>query len=517
MRKIYVMMLTLMVAFAANAASQQLWLIGEPAGGWNPTKGTEMTKTEDGVFTIDVTLEGDKYFSFADQLGSGENDWSGLNSHRYAPESGQDAAANGGVTKMVYPRDGSWKLGAGEWTLTANTNEMTLTVAKKSEVEVEYAYAINGDIWEGASTWTAKAMSEQNGKWVLTADCKATGNFGIRAYKKGGDIADQLAWISAVNASDANLQPGVAVAVATDGTTNFNWTFEGESTFTFDPVAMTLIVENNNYLPEPTYSGMTVFFDSSDKPERDVVRAYMWNTGGAEKAPWPGEMATKIEGTDIWYYNLPGETYGNIIFNIPTGQTADAAAVHGQIYKVVYENGNMLENEKGHKVVESAPYVFDMPASTTIAVHADNAEKVTLGENGFEGDVKEAASFKVVFEAAEGHEIFCRLDVETTAPARVAARANYGGYEALPGNGELEIACGEGTLNVATRVLGVMSTPKTYAYKVVNDAITGVEDVEVEAAGTAVYFNLQGVSVANPEAGHVYIRVLGGNATKVRF
>ncbi len=504
MRKIYVMMLTLMVALAANAASQQLYLIGDPVvGGWNPTVGEEMTQTADGVFTIDVTLEGEKYFGFADGFGANGDDWDGLKQHRYGPESQNDATANNGVTKMKYVAGSSWKLGAGEWTLTANTNDMTLTVVKKAVVEVEYAYAIHGDIWEGASEWTPKAMEEVNGKWVLTANCKATGNFGIRAYKKGDETMAQLIWIA--SAGSADLAVNTPANVVEGGSVNFNWGFEGESTFTFDPETMTITVSNDNYLPEPTYDGTTVFFENTENWAE--VAIYLWNDGGVNNGSWPGQkIDTKIPGTNIYYHKLE-KNYDKIIFNNNNkgSQTKDLKVVHGHIYTV-----NDVMNSTG------TPYVFDMPETTTISIHGDHADKVTLGETGFTGDVKEAAAFKVVIEESAGHEVFYRLVVNSTAPAKAPSQT-YGGFVALPESGEITIPCGEGELRLATRVHGVMSTPRSYAYNVVNDAITGVEDIEVEAAGTAEYFNLQGVRVANPEAGHVYIRVLGGKAAKVRL
>ncbi|MBD5235349.1 MAG: hypothetical protein HDS61_02890 [Barnesiella sp.] len=46
--------------------------------------------------------------------------------------------------------------------------------------------------------------------------------------------------------------------------------------------------------------------------------------------------------------------------------------------------------------------------------------------------------------------------------------------------------------------------------------VTGVENVEInDEDGEAVYFNLQGVQVTNPESGHVYIMRRGAKATKV--
>lgn len=46
---------------------------------------------------------------------------------------------------------------------------------------------------------------------------------------------------------------------------------------------------------------------------------------------------------------------------------------------------------------------------------------------------------------------------------------------------------------------------------------TGIEDVTVEGEGEVEYYNLQGLRVAQPEAGQLYIKRQGGKAVKVRF
>lgn len=47
-----------------------------------------------------------------------------------------------------------------------------------------------------------------------------------------------------------------------------------------------------------------------------------------------------------------------------------------------------------------------------------------------------------------------------------------------------------------------------------NINVDGINDITVDAAGEAVYYNLNGVQVANPENG-LFIKVQGGKATKV--
>ena len=46
---------------------------------------------------------------------------------------------------------------------------------------------------------------------------------------------------------------------------------------------------------------------------------------------------------------------------------------------------------------------------------------------------------------------------------------------------------------------------------------TGIEDVTVDGNAEAEYYNLQGLRVAQPEAGQLYIKRQGGKAVKVRF
>lgn len=49
------------------------------------------------------------------------------------------------------------------------------------------------------------------------------------------------------------------------------------------------------------------------------------------------------------------------------------------------------------------------------------------------------------------------------------------------------------------------------------ELVSAIEAVEAVEATEAVYYNLQGMRVANPETGHIYIRVTGNKSAKVRF
>ena len=73
----------------------------------------------------------------------------------------------------------------------------------------------------------------------------------------------------------------------------------------------------------------------------------------------------------------------------------------------------------------------------------------------------------------------------------------------------------EGQFSVyAKNSKGDQTETKTFT---VNGRATGVEDIAVDGVedGEAVYYNMQGVRVANPAAGSLYIRVQGSKAAKV--
>lgn len=115
---------------ASAEVASTLYLIGEPAGGWDTSKGIEMTKTADGVFEIDVDLAGTNSFGFVKALGG---DWTAFNSCRYTPaERGQVPVI--GDNEMLYTGDDSndysWDLGAGSYHFTVDTNTMKFILSE---------------------------------------------------------------------------------------------------------------------------------------------------------------------------------------------------------------------------------------------------------------------------------------------------------------------------------------------------------------------------------------------------
>lgn len=120
-----------------------------------------------------------------------------------------------------------------------------------------------------------------------------------------------------------------------------------------------------------------------------------------------------------------------------------------------------------------------------------------------------------VVASVEGHD-------EVVFDESVAETANV---QALAAN---ENKTFKGNLKAQHDVLKNLSTPNVtltatagdkqlFTVTKAPDTTTGIEDVTVDSEAPVEYFNLQGLRVAQPEAGRLYIKRQGDKAVKVRF
>lgn len=110
------------------------------------------------------------------------------------------------------------------------------------------------------------------------------------------------------------------------------------------------------------------------------------------------------------------------------------------------------------------------------------------------------------------------VSLNAKANTEAAAMATAAEADDFTNSGKQAITIGlssEGQFSVyAKNSNGDQTETKTFT---VNGRATGVEDIAVDGVedGEAVYYNMQGVRVANPAAGSLYIRVQGSKAAKV--
>lgn len=303
--------------------------------------------------------------------------------------------------------------------LVFNPTAKTLVVTGQG-LEVEYTYAIYGQIFGEPVKWSSEDMTEKNGKWVLENATVDAGSFGIKRNDKS--TGSQLDWISADGNGAVTLDSPMACKV--EGT---NWTIEaGTYSFTFDPEAMTLTVTGEGSGPVPPVVPETLYIlgnidDNDWNPTTPIEMTKIGNTFTVE-----AKAVANAEGKSFFSFcSAKGSTNDDPGWGELSGSDRYGAATEGAVATV------------------GTPFAYTVYKAN---VNASACKSWSIAPN------------------TDGHKYKFTVDFDK-------------------------------------QTVSVTMT-------------SGVDSIEVENDGEAVYFNLQGVRVDNPENG-IFVRVANGKAVKV--
>ena len=237
----------LAMALSANAeVASTLYLIGEPAGGWDTSKGIEMTKTSDGVFETDVQFNGTQAFGFVKNLNS-TGDWTAFNSCRYTPAE-RNQTPEIGDNPMIYTgddsNDNSWELGTGVYHFIVDTNTMTFNVSTSGEKPEQPLVDLyfTGDVNNWSFPEEYKLSSEGKVYTFTTGVIRGGLPFKISASN----------WNPAYTTKNEAMEPGKTYEVTTgDGQPNMGFANDVEdAVLKLDIEAMTLTIEGTSGVDE---------------------------------------------------------------------------------------------------------------------------------------------------------------------------------------------------------------------------------------------------------------------------
>lgn len=276
MKKILLFSAGLMTAMAINAeVAQTLYLIGEPAGGWDTSKGLEMTKTADGVFEINVDLGGKNSFGFVKTIGG---DWDSFNSCRYTPAAASTVPQMG-ENEMFYTGDTtdySWDLGAGKYHFKVDTNSMKFILSEGSGGggDDPTPPVVKDDLF---------FVGEVN-DWQFLDEYKMSVEGNIYTYTTGvvrGGISFKLSdrnWKNAYTTRDKDMTPGKTYEVVTgDGLPDMAFSSDIED------AELVLDIENKTLSVRGTAGVDNVSADFDDVPAE-----YFTISGVKVTNPGPG-------------------------------------------------------------------------------------------------------------------------------------------------------------------------------------------------------------------------------------
>ena len=203
-----------------------------------------------------------------------------------------------------------------------------------------------------------------------------------------------------------------------------------------------------------------------------------------------GADLTVIYSSGSYTYVTDGTTNA-LIYKSNTGLTAGDVIAKGwdatfQVYNGLNEivpSGTLAKADETGEIPN--PTVVDEDASSYVAVSNQGAYLKLV---------------KVVFDAA--------------TPSTAKSFTGTMGEESITFYNRFTLSSvAAGTYDVIGFVAVNYSNAQFYPISF-TDGTSAISDINAEDA-PAVYYNLQGIEVANPEAGNVYIRVQGNKATKV--
>ena len=500
MMKFYFLMMALLVSLGASAIDYQL--IGN-LNSWNTSDAsTKFTAVGDGTYTLTVgkLVSGFKVKSF--QAG-----WD--DTYNWGAPAGATQITVGTAMNLVVGNTGKDITVAApieNATLIFNPSVPSLLIKGEqgNPDDVVISYCLHG-CWEGDnSNWSDVTLTEKDGVWTASKEISAKCNFGIKRLEDGIQAGSDN-WVAAANSSDAVVVLNKDIACSFSGT-NFEIA-AGTYTFAFNPTAMTLKVTGEG---------------GGDDPQPQPTNPFQLHGQITGNANWETIDLKKNETTGNWEYTgsfvagefgireVDGSAYGKWIGGAATITEADKA------YSFI-EGANSTSTLEGNFT-----FVYNPTAKTVTFVPAGDIEEVITyalrgtiidGENWADAALTEKNG---VWEAT--------LDVVPgTFGIKKMINGAQKGWFSAPSEAEANVvdagvytAAGIGGTNWASTLEGkyIFSfNPETEVLTIYKDTV-GIEAIEAEEGVEAVYYNLQGVRVANPENG-MYIRVAGKTASKV--
>ena len=355
-------------------------------------------------------------------------------------------------------------------------------------------------------------MTEKDGKYeVASAEYKA--DYWFKVYKLVGEDKDEnKTWYGPEQGMNA-IALDVAMTAVEGSNENWNTGLGGTFAFSWDPENLKLTVTGTAVEPEP-------------EPQPEVAK-YILRVTAPRNADWNDKVSNDVE--------LVKNAAGKYEFN-------------GYIINKNSNFGVVAQDAEGNQLAWYGSSLDD----TTVAL----GEAMTAKADGKDWFIANIGKFNFTFDAeapsmtvteVEVAKITVYYDNKDTNWTKVMVHYwnNENGYDAYE---EMTLAATPSAANAAPNTIHKAEIPQdidgvqfkdansdaiTAAFQPVGgnvyhnsmeenasgtryeDYTTGISNIAADADNDAVYFNLQGVRVANPEAGQLYIVKKGNKVAKV--
>ena len=497
---------------------EKLYVIGTIEGnGWEVTNVAEMTNDGEGLFVAEnVTLaENGGFCGFA--ITGGGSTWDEVNALRFGPAV-QDSKAVLGENTDIAMGDLSWSIDPGTYTFTFNYEAKVLTVEGESHVDPDpdpnpgntILYLL-GDVNEWTASEEYAFTNNEDGTYTYSI-ASLSGDFKIAdsnwKIDLGGDA--QGADVKAVNAvlGENTLYQGSSVNL----TTGSGWK-NVKMTLSYTEGDASAILKIEATVDE---SDLTLYVIGSN------VNGQIWTLAQED-----AKMTKTADGVYEWQGTTLGS--GFKINDGTWGATYNIGAGDGPIqidtpyYYTISENSSDIMFDD-FAVVNNPKVVIDMNQGTIVLTGQQEGEVVfALYLRGTMNDWGATDDWKFSTTDNENYTL-SNITLEIGTEFKIASGDWNGQYTYTYTTSAIELdqeyifenLTGENdntVMGVSCEAATITYNINTHAFKINGEITDGIEGIEAED-GEAVYYNLQGQKVVNPDKG-IYIKVAGGKAVKV--
>ncbi|MDE7462385.1 MAG: starch-binding protein [Muribaculaceae bacterium] len=282
-----------------------------------------------------------------------------------------------------------------------------------------------------------------------------------------------------------------------------------------------LVLENKDYYLTATSAGLVEGTDVVTPPadENNVTLYTLDKTGWAETyiyayspvgglalfGEWPGKKLSDTVSVDgVTYKTIDVASTSSEYVLIWNNNAGEQVEVDGTVwtptsdiaFEVTATSAAKIETPKNPELQYVALYTLNKTDWDALYVYAYNPDKAPELFGGWPG---KALTETVTINGV----VYNTVEVPVTDKEYVLIWNDNNGTQV-----EVEAAVWTPNADAAFEV------NSTDAFAIDVPVTSGVAEIESAEEGEAIYFNLQGVKVANPENG-LYIKVLNGKSTKV--
>lgn len=495
-------------AMLTGSADAAMYLVGDPAGKWNPTQGIEMEEV-DGGYKWTGTVDYDQWFAFATQL-CDSDDWGTFNStYRLNPATNGISAETGTYTLELGGADRAFRGTGSEVTYFVQQVDDVYTLTVTEDVITPPLYIIgqiDGNEW---SPMIGVRMKTVDGGWEWSGFVSEKDYFAFATQLMDEDDWDTFNANYRISPSEEYIDPVAEVGQYDMHLGSPEGAFHGtDSKVKYfvqkvdDAYTLTVSeVKEENPWPENAVWGVVGSFNTwGENPDFQMteIRPGVWK---ATMYDFSGSF--KFRANENWEYNFGADSQDS-------GE--DTMIEADGVYNIVWGGGDFNIPEE----IEEVIFELDLNKMT---LTVDGLTPTFLALRG--NFIDWAFEWSYLFQEVEDDVYMLYLDgIDKEWRFKIADQEWTEFYT----TGVTDMTAGEiyplGDPNGAdmgvdknyTDVTLFLNLDEGY-FSFYGEVISEVASMEI-TQGKSRYFNLQGVEVTNPSKG-LYIRVCNGKSEKI--